>query len=337
MPLDNAAAKAALAQAHVAYDQARSQYRQALYQQVLQVKSALANLTAYRGTGRGHCRSHQVCAEEPARYAGAVSRRPGNHQHSSTVPKQSRDRAGQRGSGRCRPRECAVGFVACRRHAAGAVQHRLPAAEPASVAMVLALLSRFDDDTQVHCAVGAGSDAGLGRVGAVAGAQFARRAGAAAESSRSTAGSRHHGYRTDSNRSAFASRGVLDARRSTIQLHLFRHGSGHSLDGHVTAASYLSASQGASGACASHNQGKAPSYGSAGGIGAANRFGSLPGAQQNAGAANNFGFLGVSGSGSSSSLGTQGAGSANSFGAPSTGASFSSAQQQRLCSNCVCD
>jgi outer membrane protein TolC len=48
MPLDNAAAKAALAQAHVAYDQARLQYRQALYQQVLLVKSALANLTAFQ-------------------------------------------------------------------------------------------------------------------------------------------------------------------------------------------------------------------------------------------------------------------------------------------------
>ena len=48
MPLDNAAAKAALAQAHVAYDQARMQYRQALYQQVLLVKSALANLTAFQ-------------------------------------------------------------------------------------------------------------------------------------------------------------------------------------------------------------------------------------------------------------------------------------------------
>ena len=47
MPLDNAAAKAALAQAHVAYDQSRLQYRQALYQSVLLVKSALANLRAY--------------------------------------------------------------------------------------------------------------------------------------------------------------------------------------------------------------------------------------------------------------------------------------------------
>jgi len=47
MPLDNAAAKAALAQAHISYDQARLQYRQALYQGVLQVKSALANLRAY--------------------------------------------------------------------------------------------------------------------------------------------------------------------------------------------------------------------------------------------------------------------------------------------------
>jgi outer membrane protein TolC len=48
MPLDNAAPKAALAQAHVAYNQARLQYRQALYQQVLLVKSALANLIAYQ-------------------------------------------------------------------------------------------------------------------------------------------------------------------------------------------------------------------------------------------------------------------------------------------------
>jgi outer membrane protein len=48
MPLDNAAPKAALAQAHVAYNQARLQYRQALYQQVLLVKSALANLTAFQ-------------------------------------------------------------------------------------------------------------------------------------------------------------------------------------------------------------------------------------------------------------------------------------------------
>jgi outer membrane protein len=47
MPLDNAAAKAALAQAHISYDQARLQYRQAIYQAVLQVKSALANLRAY--------------------------------------------------------------------------------------------------------------------------------------------------------------------------------------------------------------------------------------------------------------------------------------------------
>ncbi len=65
MPLDNAAAKAALAQAHVAYDQSRLQYRQALYQSVLLVKSALANLRAYRGTGRRHRRSYQVRAKEP--------------------------------------------------------------------------------------------------------------------------------------------------------------------------------------------------------------------------------------------------------------------------------
>jgi hypothetical protein len=113
--------------------------------------------------------------------------------------------------------------------------------------------------------------------------------------------------------------------------------------GQVTAAGYLSASQSASGACVSYNQGKPPSYGTAGGVGAANFFGPLPGAAQNAGAAKSFGFPGVaSSSGSSASLGslsgaTQGVGVANSFGGPSTGLSFSSAQQQRLCSNCVCD
>jgi outer membrane protein len=48
MPLDNAAAKAALAQAHISYEQARLQYRQALYQAVLQVKSSLVNLRAYQ-------------------------------------------------------------------------------------------------------------------------------------------------------------------------------------------------------------------------------------------------------------------------------------------------
>jgi outer membrane protein TolC len=48
MPLDNAAAKAALAQARIAYNQARLQYREAVYQAALQVKSALVNLKAYR-------------------------------------------------------------------------------------------------------------------------------------------------------------------------------------------------------------------------------------------------------------------------------------------------
>jgi hypothetical protein len=54
--------------------------------------------------------------------------------------------------------------------------------------------------------------------------------------------------------------------------------------GTVTAASYLSASQSASGACIAYNQGKPPSYGTAGGIGAGNFFGPLPEAQQNVGA-----------------------------------------------------
>jgi outer membrane protein TolC len=48
MPLDNAAAKAALAQARIAYEQARMQYREALSQQVVQVESAIGNLHAYK-------------------------------------------------------------------------------------------------------------------------------------------------------------------------------------------------------------------------------------------------------------------------------------------------
>jgi outer membrane protein len=47
MPLDNAAAKAALAQTRVAYEQSRLEYRQALSQAVLQVESAIANLHAF--------------------------------------------------------------------------------------------------------------------------------------------------------------------------------------------------------------------------------------------------------------------------------------------------
>lgn len=113
--------------------------------------------------------------------------------------------------------------------------------------------------------------------------------------------------------------------------------------GQVTASSYSSAKQSASGACITYNQGKPPPYGTAGGIGAGNFFGPLPGAAQNVGAANSFPFPGVAqSSGSSTSLGglpgtTQGAGQANSFGAPPSVLSFSSAQQQRLCSQCVCN
>jgi hypothetical protein len=113
--------------------------------------------------------------------------------------------------------------------------------------------------------------------------------------------------------------------------------------GTVTATSYLAASNSASGACVSFNKGKPPSYGTAGGIGAGNFFGSLPGAQQPVNASGSFGAPGVAASsGSPSSLGSlagapQGIGVANSFGAPNAGLSFSSAQQSRLCSTCVCD
>jgi outer membrane protein len=46
MPLDNAAAKAALAQSRIAYEQARLQYRAALNQAVTAIEAALANLEA---------------------------------------------------------------------------------------------------------------------------------------------------------------------------------------------------------------------------------------------------------------------------------------------------
>lgn len=46
MPLDNAAAKAALAQSRVAYEQSRLQYRAALNQAVTAIEAALANLNA---------------------------------------------------------------------------------------------------------------------------------------------------------------------------------------------------------------------------------------------------------------------------------------------------
>ena len=59
IPLDNAAAKAALEQARIAYEQARLQYRETLYQAVLQVKSTLANLRAY---------TEQVAAAREASY-----------------------------------------------------------------------------------------------------------------------------------------------------------------------------------------------------------------------------------------------------------------------------
>jgi hypothetical protein len=113
--------------------------------------------------------------------------------------------------------------------------------------------------------------------------------------------------------------------------------------GQVTASGYSSAEQSASGACVAYNQGKPPPYGTAGGIGAGNFFGPLPGAAQNVGAANNFPFPGVAqSSGAPNSLGglpgtAQGVGQANSFGSPPAVLTFSSAQQQRLCSQCVCN
>jgi hypothetical protein len=113
--------------------------------------------------------------------------------------------------------------------------------------------------------------------------------------------------------------------------------------GQVTASGYSTAEQSAGSQCSAYSAGRtSPPYGTAGGIGAANGFGSLPGALQNAGAANSFGSPEVaSSSGSPTSLGSlpgaaQGLGAANSFGSPQTGLTYSSAQTSRLCSRCFC-
>ncbi len=66
MPLDNAAAKAALSQARISYNEARLQYREAIFQAALQVKGALVNLRAYREQVVGYQGSDPLCGQSPA-------------------------------------------------------------------------------------------------------------------------------------------------------------------------------------------------------------------------------------------------------------------------------
>jgi hypothetical protein len=94
----------------------------------------------------------------------------------------------------------------------------------------------------------------------------------------------------------------------------------------VSASGYASASQAASGNCLASEKGEPPPYGTAGGIGAANSYGSLPGAAEDAAAANSYGFPG-----------SGGADAANRYGSPAGARSFSSVAQQSLCSTCFCD
>jgi hypothetical protein len=98
--------------------------------------------------------------------------------------------------------------------------------------------------------------------------------------------------------------------------------------GQVSASGYASASQAASGNCLASEKGEPPPYGTAGGIGAANSYASLPGAAEDAAAANSYGFP---------SSGVQSAGAANRYGSPAGARSFSSVEQQAVCSTCFCD
>ncbi len=93
--------------------------------------------------------------------------------------------------------------------------------------------------------------------------------------------------------------------------------------GQVTAPSYFDATQSAGGACVAYMQAKAPPrYGAAGGIGAANNYGPLPGT--GAGAAN--GRVTVPDA-------AQPPGAANNYPALSSGLTFNSA----MCAQCTCD
>ena len=109
MPL----AKAALAQAHVAYDQSRLQYRQALYQAVLLVKSALANLTAFQeqvdATAEATTYAQKSLHDTEAQYrVGTATTNTLLQFQSNLVTAQ-----GNRGSGRCWFGERAPCLVAC--------------------------------------------------------------------------------------------------------------------------------------------------------------------------------------------------------------------------------
>ena len=125
MPLDNAAAKAALAQARVSYEQSRMQYRSALSESVLAIESALANYHA--DVKRAQATDEAVFLRRTivARRTGALSRRHGDDARSAAIPERTGNRAGQPGLGRYRPRELADRIVAFGRHADAGVQYRL--------------------------------------------------------------------------------------------------------------------------------------------------------------------------------------------------------------------
>jgi hypothetical protein len=100
--------------------------------------------------------------------------------------------------------------------------------------------------------------------------------------------------------------------------------------GQVTASSYFNARQSAGGACMSYTQGKLPTVGAAGGVGAANRYVPLPGANQPAGAANNYPAV--------PSI-SQNVGAANNYPAVSNYGPVPSVltAASAMCSQCTCD
>ncbi len=177
-------------------------------------------------------------------------------------------------------------------------------------------------------------------MGSVAGTQSSCGATTAAGPSGSTAGSREHRYRASPDcqyRPCPPPTRRPDRERSIVPV---RSRPPTHWMGQVTASGYLSASQCASGACVSYNQGKPPSYGTAGGIGAGNSFGPLPGAAQNVGAANDSAPRGGSEFGSGqlawrAPRGDARVGQANSFGGTRLGWFFQRAAATSMFQLCM--
>ena len=249
MPLDNAAAKAALAQAHISYEQSRLQYRQALYQAVLQVKSALANLTAYQEQVDATREATTLRAKESARYCRrntASAWQPPIRSCSSKViwlPRRVtrfrpmsvwRTRAWPCGMLKARCSGSSISTSRCKtrvsRHGIRAFE-REPMTRSATAEnragmsghKIAAGLSQIAHDS--HWLVDAGTGViwhRVRRMGSATGAQSAGGTSAAAQPSSPTAGPGQHRDRADPDIGTIAAGRLFDTRSAIVQLLLFR-------------------------------------------------------------------------------------------------------------------